>query len=160
LAVSLALELREASIWASDVSAETLYVAGLNARRHGVGDRIQFVLADLLQPFKKRDSTFDVILSNPPYVSPQDLDKLAPDVREYEPRLALDGREGGMYYIREIITEAPQCLKPGGWILLEMDPAQTPEALRLIKEAEGYTEERRIRDYSHHYRVVLARKRS
>jgi release factor glutamine methyltransferase len=159
LAVCLARELQAASVWASDVSAEALEVARYNASVHGVPDRVQFVRGDLLRPFRAENSAFDVILSNPPYISPEVLLTLSPEVREHEPRLALDGREGGMYYVREIIPAALKCLSPGGWLLMEMDPAQTLEALGWIKGTRGYERVRRVRDYSHRYRVVMARKR-
>ncbi len=159
LAVALAQELQTASIWASDISGEALNFAGLNAKKHGLEERIEFRPGDMWQPFVDQGFTFDVILSNPPYIASEDLDSLPREVRDYEPRLALDGHEEGMFYIKKILLGGADYLKPGGWILLEMDPEQTPKALRLIEESDRYKEEKRVKDYSHRYRVVMAQKK-
>jgi release factor glutamine methyltransferase len=97
-------------------------------------------------------------LSNPPYIAPEEFETLSPEVRDYEPRQALDGHKDGMTYIKKIILEAPVFMKPGGWIMLEMAPGQTEKALGLIGEIEGYGEKARIKDYSHRYRIVMAQK--
>jgi len=88
------------------------------------------------------------------------FETLSPEVREHEPRSALDGREQGMVYITRILREAAGCLVPGGWILVEMDPEQIPKAIRIIEETGQFSEHRRIQDYSHRYRVVMARKKT
>jgi len=159
LAISLAQELQGASIWASDISGEALNFAGLNARKHGVEERIEFRPGDLWQPFADQGLTFDLILSNPPYIASEAFDSLPREVRDYEPRLALDGHEEGMFYIKKIIAGGADHLNPGGWIMLETDPEQTPKALRLFEESDCYKEEKRVEDYSHQYRVVMAQKR-
>jgi release factor glutamine methyltransferase len=156
LAVAIARELETVAVWASDVSQEALDIAGLNAKRHGVEERIQFVLSDMWEGFSKLGPTFDIIVSNPPYINPDAMDTLPPEVRDHEPRQALDGGEEGMFYIRNIIEQAPKHLNPGGWILLEMDPEQTTKALGLIEENKSYGEKVRHKDYSHHHRVVMA----
>ena len=156
LAIVLARELEEASIWASDISSKALNLARLNAKKHGVEDRVEFILSDMWQSFTDQHFSFDVILSNPPYIAFDAIDSLPPEVRNYEPRQAFDGREEGMFFIRKIIMECPRFLTPGGWILLEMDPEQTTKAFKLIEEIDSYREKVRFRDYSHHYRVVMA----
>jgi release factor glutamine methyltransferase len=160
LAISLARELEEASLWASDISEEALDFARLNAKRHGVENRVEFMLGDLWQPFVNLGLTFDAILSNPPYIVPEVLVSLSPEVRDHEPRLALDGRDEGMYYIEKIIKDGAGYLNPDGWILLEMDPEQTPKALGLIEESGRYGGKKRVKDYGHHYRAVMAQKAS
>ncbi|MBW2129768.1 MAG: peptide chain release factor N(5)-glutamine methyltransferase [Deltaproteobacteria bacterium] len=159
LAVALAREIPGAFLVASDVSLKALRVAGKNAKRHAVENRIHFVGGDLFRPFKVGLSTFDAIVSNPPYIPHETFDSLPPEVRDHEPRLALDGGEGGMMYIRKIINEAPDYLSPGGWLLVEMDPEQTREALRMIEEDPRYEEVMRTTDYSHRFRVVWASRR-
>ena len=79
-------------------------------------------------------------------------------MRDYEPRSALDGRDGGMYYIERILTKAPDYMKPGAWIMLEMAPDQTEKGLGLVEQTEGYGEKIRIRDYSRLYRIVMAQR--
>lgn len=158
LAVTLAREIENAVIWASDISKAALEVARRNAGRHGVAERITFVEGDLFQPFRARHPSFDVILSNPPYIISSELDALAPEVRDHEPRLALDGGVGGMDYITKILAEGPEYLNSKGWILMEMDPEQTLQALSVIETDPRYGEGDRIQDYSHRYRVVVGRK--
>jgi release factor glutamine methyltransferase len=159
LAISLAKEVQDAQIWATDISAGAVKLARLNAKKHGVSDRIEFRQGELWQPLMKQDITFDIILSNPPYVDSEEYNDLPPEVRDYEPRLALDGLEGGMYYIERIIAGSPDFMNPGGWLFLEMAPDQTDNALKLIAEfKEAYGEKFRIKDYSQRYRVVCAQR--
>jgi release factor glutamine methyltransferase len=156
LAVAVARELEGVAVWASDVSPEALDIARQNAKEHGVEERIEFVLSDLWQGFSHQKLPFDIVLSNPPYISSEAMDSLPPEVKDHEPRQALDGGEEGMVYIRNIIEQAPKHLTPGGWILLEMDPEQTTKALGLIEATNRYGKKSRLRDYSRHYRVVMA----
>lgn len=158
LAVTLARELENAVIWASDISPVALEVAYQNAGRHGVAERITFVEGDLFQPFRTQHHSFDVILSNPPYIASSALDSLAPEVRDHEPRRALDGGVGGMDSINKILAEGPEHLNPKGWILMEMDPEQTLQALSIMEADPRYGEGDRIQDYSHRYRVVIGQK--
>jgi len=156
LAIARARELEEVFLWASDVSQGALDIAVLNAKRHGVNNRITFVKSDMRHGFSDEDLSFHIIVSNPPYIVSGDMESLAPEVRDYEPRQALDGGEEGMDYITTIINKAPNNLYPGGWIILEMDPRQTEKAFKLIQESNKYDEKLRLRDYSHQYRVVMA----
>ena len=160
LAVSLAKEIQGAMIWASDISEKALLTAKLNVKKHSLEDKIYFSQGDLLEPFKDQEYKFDIILSNPPYIASEDYHSLPPEVRNYEPRLALDGHEEGMFFIEKIIREGADYLNPYGWILLEMDPVQTSKALKLFDKTDKFREKKRIRDYSHNYRVVMAQKKS
>jgi release factor glutamine methyltransferase len=159
LAVALAREFERDLICATDLSEEALQVARGNAERLGVKDRIEFKCGDLFAPFAGKAARFDMILSNPPYLSAEAFETLSPEVRDHEPRSALDGREQGMYYITRILKEAADYLVPGGWILIEMDPEQTPKAAQVIEETGHFTEHRRVQDYSHRYRMVMARRK-
>jgi release factor glutamine methyltransferase len=156
LAVAIARELENVTLWATDVSQEALDIARGNARRHGVEERIQFILSDLWEGLSKLGLTFDIIVSNPPYINSDAMDLLPPEVRDHEPRKALNGGEEGMFYIRNIIKEAPRHLNPGGWLILEMDPEQTTKALALIEENNRYGKKVRHKDYSQLHRVVMA----
>ena len=159
LAVALAREFEKASICATDLSEEALRVARRNAERLGVKDRIEFRCGDWFTPFAGKAARFDMILSNPPYIPTEAMETLSLEVRNHEPRSALDGREQGMVHIHRILREAAGYLVPGGWILMEMDPDQTPKAVRIIEETGQFTEHRRIQDYTHRYRMVMARKK-
>ena len=156
LAVTLAREFERASVWASDISGEVLAIAELNAKKHGVEDRVEFLLSDVWQRLIDSSLIFDVIVSNPPYIASDHISSLAPEVRDHEPRSALDGGEQGIYFIKEIIEEAPKYLDAGGWVLLEMDPEQTAIAMELMDKSDDYVEKRRVKDYSGRYRVVMA----
>lgn len=156
LATALANEIRTSHVWATDISPEALKIARLNAERHGVSGKIEFIQGDLWQPLSGRNITFDIIVSNPPYVSTEEYDGLPPEVRCYEPRPALDGGKGGFCHIRKIIEGSPDFLNPGGWLLVEMAPHQTATALELLSHIEVFKEKTHIKDYSHQYRVVCA----
>jgi release factor glutamine methyltransferase len=158
LAIAVAQELESASVWASDVSADTLAIAELNAKRHGVEGRVKFILSDVWQGFDNLSLGFDAVVSNPPYIPSDHMDSLAPEVRDFEPRSALDGGEKGMHFIKGIIAEAPKYLSVGGWLLLEMDPKQTTMAMELMERINNYGEKFRVKDYSGQYRVVVAQR--
>ena len=113
LAVCLAKEIQQAQVWATDISAGALKMARLNAEKHGVLERIEFRQGDLWDPLNQ-GITFDVIVSNPPYIASEEYNDLPPEVRDYEPRLALDGLENGMSYIERIINGGPPFMNPGG----------------------------------------------
>jgi release factor glutamine methyltransferase len=158
IAVSLAKEIKGATVWATDISQEALNIAELNSRRQGVRDRINFRQGDLFQPIMTEDVKFDIIVSNPPYIASEDFDSLPMQVRGFEPRLALDGREEGLFFIEKIIREAPDYLNPGGLLFIEMDPGQISRAMDRIEKTGQYGECGIIRDYTHKERVVKARR--
>ncbi len=156
LAVALAKEIPRARIQATDISAGAVSVARLNAEKHGVLNQIEFKQGDLWLPVKS-SGDFDLIVSNPPYVSVREYETLPPEVRDYEPRVALDGGDRGMQPIRRIIKGAPAFLRPGGWLLLEMSPPQTEPALELAASTGAFGETGRIKDYGGCYRVIRLR---
>ena len=156
IAVSLAKEIEEVALWASDISSEALAMARENARQHGVSERIEFRCGDLWQPFMHLPLSFDMIISNPPYIPAETFHTLPPEVRTYEPRIALDGHENGMHFIERIIRGGGTYLKPGGWLLIEMDPDQTERAMELIDATQCFRYRERLMDYHKRYRVVMA----
>jgi release factor glutamine methyltransferase len=121
LAVTIALETSGTRITATDVSTEALAVAADNARRLSADTRIEFVRTSLLGHAAGR---FDLVVSNPPYVSERERFTLMPDVRDYEPALALFGGPDGLGVIRELLTAAGQGLRPGGWLIMEIGAGQ------------------------------------
>ncbi|MBW2202925.1 MAG: peptide chain release factor N(5)-glutamine methyltransferase [Deltaproteobacteria bacterium] len=142
---------------ATDISEKALGLARRNALKHDVSDRIRFRQGDLWEPFLNDDFLFDIVVSNPPYVTSREYNDLSPDIRDNEPRLALDGGEDGMYYLKKIIKGAHDFMNPGGWIILEMAPDQTQEALTILDKTGNYEKMARVKDYSRSYRVVIAR---
>lgn len=131
IAVSLAKNLPAARLAAIDMSAGALDVARRNAIRHGVADRISFLQGDLLQPVA---GPVEMIVSNPPYVSRAELAATAPEIRQYEPALALAGGDDGLDVIRVLLAQARQKLKPGGWLLVEIGATQGAAVTRLAQK--------------------------
>ncbi|MEA2114181.1 MAG: peptide chain release factor N(5)-glutamine methyltransferase, partial [Thermodesulfobacteriota bacterium] len=118
IGVILAREFDHAAVTAVDYSPDALAVARKNIALHGLNERINLVCADLLTGFRP-DQVFDVIVTNPPYVKVCDLSGLEPEVRDWEPELALSGGKTGMNVINRICGEAFHHLKPGGWLFME-----------------------------------------
>ena len=160
VSVTLAKEIPEALILATDISGKALDLARLNAREHGVSDKIRFLQGNLFEPLTVEKSVFHLIASNPPYVCSHEIQGLPPEVERYEPRLALDGGKDGMDFLKQIICQAPGFLKPGGWLLLEMSPYQVEDALSTLAQMDKYQNETKIEDYSHRQRVVMAQMKS
>ena len=160
ISVSMAKEVPESLILATDVSGEALEVARENAQKHGVLDRITFLRGDLFEPLMSEKPVFHLIASNPPYVCTHEIQGLFPEIALHEPRLALDGGKDGMHLLKKIIRQAPQFLHPGGWLLLEMSPYQVENALLTLAGTGVYQNETKIEDYSHRQRVVMAQLKS
>lgn len=159
LAVTLACELPDARIWATDLSGDALKEARKNVVRHKVLERVALLHGDLLAPLP-RDFKFDVIVSNPPYVREADLPALQAEVRDYEPILALSGLPGasgedGANIHRRLICEAPKFLKPGGWLLLEVGIGQADDVAEFAN-AEGWGNVAPERDFAGIDRIVTA----
>jgi release factor glutamine methyltransferase len=118
IAVALAKELSDAEIYATDISPKALEVAKRNAARHGLRERIRFAESDLLETVASL--SFDLIVSNPPYVGLCEAETLAVEVRDHEPPQALYGGQEGYEFYGELIVQAGRQLKPGGLLVLEL----------------------------------------
>ena len=136
LAVSVALALPTARVVAFDASADALVVARANMAQHGVGSRIACYHGDLLVPIAEESwaNQIQVIVSNPPYIADEDVAALQPEVREFEPRLALAGGPDGMDVHRRLLEQAPAYLKPGGVLLMEVGLGQAAVVCRQAEE--------------------------
>lgn len=152
VAVSIAKSVPEAVVYATESSEATLEVAERNANRAGVSDRVQLLKGDLLEPLAGR--SFDLIVSNPPYVPSAEIDRLEPEIAKYEPRQALDGGPDGLDYYRRLGPDAPEYLKAGGVLAVEVGAGQSPAVAKLF-QANGFQDVRSVRDYSGIERVVL-----
>jgi release factor glutamine methyltransferase len=120
LAVALAHELPHAEILATDISAAALDVARRNAARHGVSSRANFFEGDLLKPISASPRSFDLIVSNPPYVAQDSAATLTREVREHEPHIALFGGPSGIEIYERLIQDAGELLRSGGVLVLEL----------------------------------------
>jgi release factor glutamine methyltransferase len=128
VAVALAHEIATARILATDISAAALVVARRNATRHGVENRIHFVQTDFLAGVGR---AVDLIVSNPPYVPRLHAAGLSPEVRDFEPHVALFGGADGLEKQRLLLEQAAHCLAPSGYLLVEFGDGQE-EALRAV----------------------------
>ncbi|HVY54126.1 MAG TPA: peptide chain release factor N(5)-glutamine methyltransferase [Thermodesulfobacteriota bacterium] len=153
IAVTLSCEKPGSTVIAADISGGAVRLARANADRHGALSGMRFVIGSLAEPF--RDESFDVIVSNPPYVAEADFENLAPGVRDFEPRSSLVGGEDGLYYIRKITAEAKRVLRPGGWCLIEIGVGQSPQVIKLFEEA-GFNNICCVRDINDIERLVRA----
>jgi len=133
IAVAVAHELPQAVVTAIDISAAALNVARENAERNGVAARIRFLDGDLLAPV--RGETFDIAISNPPYVPEADREGLAVEVRDYEPAQALFAGHDGLEVYERLIPRAFDALAPGGYVILEIGHGQEPPVGALLGEA-------------------------
>jgi release factor glutamine methyltransferase len=155
IAVSLAFYLPRCRVWAVDISGPALEVARQNARRNGVGDRVEFLKGDLFAPLPP-GIKFHLIVSNPPYLTEEELASLAEEVKK-EPRIALDGGKDGLEFYKEIIPAAFEFLLPGGSLLLEVGWQQGGSAAEIMAR-HGYSRLRVKKDYQGKDRVVIGEK--
>lgn len=155
IAVAVAVDFPEARITGADASEAALELAQENARVAGVSDRTEFVRSDLLADLDPMH-TFDIIISNPPYISEEEWPTLPVDVREYEPREALWGGPDGLDFYRRLAVEAPQWLRPRGCLILEIGHTQGPAVRELLSATGLFESVETLRDYAEHERVVLA----
>jgi len=157
IALCAAKYLPQARVVAIDASAEALAVARANAADHGLAERIEFLEGDLLAPLAPGEA-FDLIVSNPPYVSASEWETLEPDVRNYEPRGALVAGPLGTEVIARLIPQAAERLRPGGHLLLEISP-MIHEAVTGLLAAEPRLEpQSTVKDLARHPRVAVARR--
>ena len=160
VAISLLREAKNLLIMATDISREALLLARENARGMGVLREIIFVNGDLFGPFHSRkEGPFDLILSNPPYISRPEIETLPREIREHEPAIALNGGEDGLDFYRNIVRQAPSYLRKEGWLLLELGQGQGERITELIHEIGAFSKPDLLKDLSGIERVVKAQKK-
>lgn len=153
IALSLAREGPFAEVVATDASEEAIEVAGRNARACGVAERVSLRRGSLFEPMAEGE-TFDVVVSNPPYVAEADLAGLEPEVREWEPRPALAAGPDGLAVLTPLVRGAGRHLRPGGLLAVEVSPEQA-ETVAALGESTGEYEEIHVRrDLAGRQRIV------
>lgn len=157
IAVSIAMRAEGAKVIAIDVSPQAVALANKNAETHGVSDRVYATESDLFAKLKA-SRTFDLILSNPPYVTTNELIDLEPTVRDHEPHLALDGGPEGTDVIERLLAEAPARLNEGGELLIEISPMIADRVEQLVREAAGLDFVGFAKDLAGHIRVAQAKR--
>ncbi|MBM4221540.1 MAG: peptide chain release factor N(5)-glutamine methyltransferase [Gammaproteobacteria bacterium] len=159
VALGVACHLPQARVMGADLSPEAVGLARQNAAFLGRGD-VEFRCGDLLEPFDQPDlrGMVDMITCNPPYISSARVDGMAPEISRHEPRLAFDGGPFGVKVIRKLIATAPQLLKPGGWLLMEIGLGQGTGVARSLAGDSGYDEVHTHNDAAGQIRVIEARR--
>jgi len=155
VAIALALEAPIAGVIATDIAADALTVALENIAATGTRERVALRRGPVLAPLL--GDVVDAIVSNPPYVSTRECEALEPSVRDFEPRLALDGGPDGLAVIRQLVSDAPASLAPGGQLALEVDAARAERAARLVRDG-GFEAVTVKDDLFGRQRYVLARR--
>lgn len=159
IAISIAKSVPSTKITATEISWEAVALARENAIAQNVASRVYFVLGDVLSFVKPRtEGIFDLIISNPPYIKRGDIDDLQPEIRDFEPRKAIDGGIDGLDFCRELLNEAPSCLRKGGWLILEIGADQGVGILDLIEQIGGFKHKKIIPDYSGRNRALIAQR--
>lgn len=158
IVIALARELGAGGFLGTDRSAPAIAVARANAAEHGLADRIAFVEGDLLEPLRDLAGRLDAIVSNPPYIPTAEIDRLQAEVRDFEPRTALDGGADGLAAIARIVAGAPPLLRGGGWLLLEIGAGQADAVRALLLRTGRFDDITTRRDLAGIERVVAARR--
>ena len=155
IAIALATKCPAAKITALDISAEALALAKQNAVQNKVAERVEFLIGDGFAALTEK-SQFDLLISNPPYIASAEIATLEPEVKDFDPRGALDGGADGLDFYRRLAAEAKPFLKPDGKIMVEFGDGQADD-LKKIFAAEKWIVEAVQEDYSHRARILVAR---
>lgn len=156
LACGLAVLCSQATIHAVDVSAAALAIARQNSEQLGLSTQIKFYQGDWWQPLAHLHGQVSGMVANPPYIPTAELTQLQPEVRDHEPRIALDGGVDGLVAIRHLMAMAPDFLVPGGLWAIELMAGQAPQVIDLLHQNGHYTGIQSQRDWSGQDRFVLA----
>jgi release factor glutamine methyltransferase len=162
IAISLAKELPQARIFATERSGAALDIARRNARQNGVAERLEFLAGDLFIPLNRTDivGRIDVITVNPPYIRTDELPALQPEVRDFEPEMALIAGPEGTEIAERIINAAATYLRPAGSLIMEMGIGQTEELRNFITPTDQYlTTIEVLKDLAGIERVIVAVKK-
>jgi release factor glutamine methyltransferase len=158
IAVSLAKNIKNSTIFATDISAEALKVAKENAEMNKVEDQIEFLSGDLFEPLKNKnlEEKIDGVVSNPPYVSQEEFDQLPKEIKDYEPIVALKTDQEGTLFHRRIIGNSLDFLSKGGILVLEIGLGQAEKVNRIFREYPNFQDIEIKKDLGGIDRVAVA----
>lgn len=154
IAIALAAKCPSVRIVAVDISPEALKAAQENSTRNGVAERVEFRLGNGFAALNAEER-FDLIISNPPYIASAEIETLQPEVRDFDPRSALDGGADGLDFYRQLATDAGRFLKPHGKLMVEFGDGQAA-AISAIFTTQNWNVEAVIEDYSRRERFLTA----
>lgn len=157
IAVAISIHLPNGEVIATDISPEALAVAKGNVEEHGVSDSVRLLESNLLDAVEP-GYRFDILCSNPPYVSESEYAALDPGVRDYEPRGALVAGPTGTEVIEQLLALAPERLESRGYLIVELSPMIAERSLQLAKSNPELTESRLVKDLDGHHRILVARR--
>ena len=155
IGLAVASRVKDARVTLADISKDALAVAKKNIVRNKLSAKVSCVQADALKPAPAILGKFDLIVSNPPYITGQEMLELPASVKDFEPTLALYGGEDGLAFYRSIAENYKSALKPGGYLCFEFGMGQGDDVCAIL-ERNGYTILERTRDYNDRERAVLA----
>ena len=150
IAISIDKLCDNAQVVGADISRKALEIAEINNKENSAG--VDFIESDLFENIKE---CFDVIVSNPPYIESEKIEKLMPEVRDFEPRIALDGKQDGLEFYRTICNNLSRYLKEQGAVFFEIGYNQGSSISKILNE-QGFEKVKVIKDYSQNDRVVFA----
>lgn len=157
IAIALAKYIANSKITAIDSSGDTIVIARQNASHHHLDDRINFLQHDIFDIERSFPTKFDVIVSNPPYISKKDFDWLPVEIKNYEPKAALDGGADGLKFYRQLIAIAPTLLAQDGFVAVEIGANQSENVKKIFAIQGFFRYIEVINDLNHLPRVVLAK---
>lgn len=155
IGLAIASRVKDARVTLADISKDALAVAKKNITLNKLSSRVSCVQADALSPAPAFLGKFDMIVSNPPYITGPEMAELPDSVKLFEPQLALFGGRDGLDFYRSIAVNYARALKPGGYLALEFGMGQGDDVCRILKE-NGYTILERTKDFNDRERAVLA----
>lgn len=156
IGIAIASRVKDARVTLVDLSKEALAVAKKNVVRQKLSGRVSCYQANVLESAPGFLGKFDMIVSNPPYITSEEMEQLPRSVRDYEPHMALHGGDDGLLFYREIIRNYSAALKPGGYLCFEFGMNQGDDVCSLL-ESNGYTVLERAKDFNDRERAVIAR---
>lgn len=158
IGLAVAKRVKDAKVTLADISKEALAIAKKNVTQQKLSARVSCVQADALQPAAPFLGKFDLIISNPPYITTQEMEELPLSVKNYEPHLALHGGDDGLDFYRSIAKNFADALKPGGYLCFEFGMGQGDQVCKILED-NGYTVLERSRDYNDRERAVIAQRK-
>ena len=152
ISAAIASNFKQSSIIASDINPKSLKIAQKNIQKLGFTEQVSFLNCDL---FNGMDLTFDFIISNPPYIKTSEIDNLQVEIKEFEPKVALDGGKDGLNIIKTLVNQGKNYLKEDGYLIFEINFDQTDSIKKLVSQNNRYSSFDVIKDYSDLDRVIV-----